>query len=375
MSLPIRYRSQARPGPNWLAAQSIDISRNGVRLALEQPIKVGNRIELDVKLPETDGTIRMEGIIVWANPSSNGKDITECGVAFQNLRKLTQKEKIIYFMADKICSLAHRHATDLVATPANSLDEIKEAYELVYREYLARGYCEANPSKMHYNAHCMFPDSRVFTLRRDGRLLGTLSLIPDSPCGIPLEHLFPQEVARLRRPGRRIAEVSLLALNGEYFKKKTFSLTDFQKLTGSFRLFKVMFDYARFEARVTDIVIGMHPKHEELYRYLSFETIGPTKSYSNACGKPALPMWMDIPRNISTVSLKHGAGYYFLKDVITQDILARQFRWNTEAVRDLLLRRPPLWNMMPIAGWQYLKHCYPGLHSTKPQTPTHGSKT
>lgn len=359
LSLPVRFRPKEKKF-GWFAAQSIDVSRNGVRLSLGGQVQVGQQIDLDIKLPDVQKTVRLEGVVVWANPSQNGMSM-ECGIAFKSLRKLTQKEKIMYFMADKICSMADRNSSQFTCYPARSTADLDKAYRLVYKEYLQKNYCSENPAKMHYTYYSLMPESRTFLLERTGNFVGTISLIPDSEAGLPLETIFPKEIKSFRGPGRKLAEVSLLALDGASFERRTFSLTDFQKLTGSFRLFKILFDYARFVAGVTDLVIGMHPKHKELYKYLHFEEAGPVRSYPGAEGKPALLMRMDIEQKIRTVGTSKGAASYFLRNSITKEELERRFDWTPATVHDFLYGRKALINSLSEKQIAHLRHYYPGL--------------
>ena len=125
--------------------------------------------------------------------------------------------------------------------PARSLEEIKEAYHLVYEEYLAKGHCKPNQSKLHFHPHCVFPESRTFVLRGEGgMLLGTATIVPDSPGGLPMESSFQTEIEQLRKPGRKLGEICLLALSDEAEDGKA--------------LFQMAMEYARDVAGVTDIV-------------------------------------------------------------------------------------------------------------------------
>lgn len=360
LSLPISYRPKGKRF-RWLHAHSLDVSRNGVRLSLSHPVAVGSEMELFIKLPGMSKKVRVEGVVVWAKQSHNDPSTIQCGIAFKSLRRLSNREKIMHFMADKICSMAEQHIGGLVCRPARSFEDIKRAYALVYREYVARGYCEPNPTAMHYSPYALFPYARTFLLERGDNLLGTISLISDSPCGLPLETLFPAEVKHCRRPGHRIAEVGLLALSGESFRKKSFTLTDFQKLTGSFRLFKIMFDYARFMLGTTDLVIAMHPKHKELYEYLSFRSIGPVRSYPGACGKPALLMHMNIQASIHRVSLARGAGFYFLRTPTSLEVLGDDYELSTADVEELLLNERRMWDTLTKSQKSYFRLLHPGL--------------
>jgi hypothetical protein len=212
---------------------------------------------------------------------------------------------------------------------------------------------------MHYSFFCVLPDSRTFVLKHEENVLGTLSFFVDSPCGLPIDHTFQDLMAPLRGLGRRLAEVSLLALDQEAFRKKSFSLTDYKKLIGAFQLFKVMFDYARFVAQASDMVIAVHPKHEDLYRYLTFEIIGSPRRYVAARGKPALPMRLDIAKSVAKVPPKGVLARYFVNPITPVEVLTQHFSWDARSLREFLIDRLPLWEKLSTEQRQYIKSRYP----------------
>jgi len=241
IKVPLQYRVQTNED-QWQAVNSMDVSNTGVRIHLPEKTKVGTRVELDVRLPGSAKDILIEGNVVWSKPNVEEATTFECGIAFQNLRRVTGKVKFLQYISDKLCHMAIKHAPkNLQCNPADQFGDLENAYRLIYKEYVLRGYCEPNDSKMHYSFYCVLPETRTFLLTRNDQLLGTITLILDSPCGLPMESLFHDSIEKMRASGRRMAEVSLLALDHDAFQRKSFSLTDFQKLTGTFYLFKVLF--------------------------------------------------------------------------------------------------------------------------------------
>lgn len=359
LSLPVYHRTKGR---HWTQTNSIDISQNGIRLAVGSPIPTGTHLELDLKLPNHKKVIRLRGVVVWGKPSPNSGAGYECGVAFENFRhKVSVKGKMINFMADKLCARALRSSEGMTCRPAMCKEDLEAAYRLVYDEYHLRKICKPNSAELHYSFYCLMPGSRTFLLEMDGKLAGTISLIVDSPCGIPMETLFPDKVGKFRQKGRFLAEVSLLALDQKLFGHKTFSLTDMRKLSASFKLFKIMFDYARFQARVTDLFIAMHPKHQDLYQYLMFETVGPVRQYSRAEGKPALPMHMDVPRTVLTIPREMSIQRYFIEERLPQELLETYFAWDAASAREFLFHHRNVWDELQPYQQAYLKVLYPNL--------------
>ena len=245
---------------------------------------------------------------------------------------------------------------DFAARPVRSLAEFKAAFKLIYREYVSLGYCDRNDSRMHYTAHSLLPSSRTFILKKGRILLGTISLIPDSPCGFPMETTFPKLIQEFRLRNRKIAEVSLLTLHQKAFHSKEFGLTDIHRLTGSFWLFKTLLDYARRVNDITDLIIAVHPKHEKLYRHFAFKPMGDPMPYDQAKGNPGLPMHLDV------LKLEHNlaSGIFFRKFFFEQEspleMLTQFYQWPPETLRDFLSRKRHSWNEMSSRFNQYFEN-------------------
>lgn len=354
LSVPVHYK--VKPRLPWNAAKSIDFSKGGIRIQVPQLLSLDSEVELELKLPGETQITRVKGLVVWVRRTSH-EGCYECGIAFKDLKK-TQPNQLISFFAERICQLVAERGKDMTCRPADATSDLKAAFGLVYKEYLKRGYCDASPSGMHYSYFSLLPDSRTFVLKKEGALWGTISLVPDSSCGLPMDSLFAEEMASFRKPGRRLAEVTLLALDQDRVGGKVFSLMDFQKMACLFKLIKVLFDYARFQAGVTDLVICAHPKHEALYRYLGYESMGAVKPYPGACGKPAQPMHLDIIAAMSSVSLDKGRGFYFLKERTPEEILTAALAWTPGEIHDFLFEYDALWHKMSYDVQDHFKDYY-----------------
>jgi hypothetical protein len=372
VSLPVQYRFTGAPS-QWRADQSIDVSQNGVRIALSASVPVGAEVELKIKLPNTSGTVNLCGTVIWVHPSKSGPPGTfECGIAFESLRKVSQKDKIISFMVNRFCGLALKNKFELESRLAITREDLLRAYELVYQEYEPRGYCAARAQKLHYNYFSLLPKSRTFILEHDHKLVGTISLIEDSPLGLPMERAFPEQIGRYRANGWKMAEIGLLALDHQVFGAKSFSLTNLGKLAATFRLFKICFDYARFVAGVTDLVITMHPRHRELYYYLNFEAIGQVRSYQGAQGKPALPMHLNITKTAAMMPRQSALRKYFIDQKVPREILEKHWNWDDASVTEFL-DKIGLWDELTPEKQAVLKTFYPNIRVRGMLDPSPGT--
>lgn len=361
VSLPVLYRIRNR-WARWMRGKTQDYSNTGVRIALPFGVTKGTEVSLKIKLPDVDRPIDIQGVVVWTAPFvGNDRATIECGVAFKDMRNIPQKDRLVQFIANKLCSLGMEYTKDLTVQPAQSFEDLRSCFSLIYRGYLKRGYCQKNPVEMHYSYYSLLPRSRTFVLRKKENLLGTISLIVDSPCGLPMDTLFKKEIDVIRHNGGKVAEVSLLALDQKESNKKVFSLTNFDKHLRLFRLFKIMYEYARFTAGVTDLIIGVHPKHTTLYNYLQFKPFGPVKDYSGACDNPALPMHLNLiaVEESYCASLKE----FFLKEMTPLDVLKGGIQLTDKMIQQLLIIEQNLWPNICPGSQEYIQKCYPHVLS------------
>ena len=366
VNVPARYRFFSTE-QDWHGGTVADMSAVGVRIVttelLKKLVKRGMQIEIELKLPEKPEPIRTKGAIAWAKPvtsTGTGQEVVECGIAFKNLKEVSGKERMFRFVAEHLCRFAEFNAGGLTVRVAETLEDMKKAFGLIYKQYRKRGYCEEKTSKMHFGHFSLIPGTRVFILERKGELLGTMSLIPDSPAGLPIESLFPEEIDNLRSRGMNLAEVGMLALDTEKFGKKIFSLTNFDKMTALFHLFKMMHNYSAYCSDLTDLVIAMHPKHQDLYKYFWFEPVGPVRSYSGAQGNPALLMHHNLDFAIKEATDRPGWAFFIGKGKkAPKELFDKHFEWSQDSVQKLFSAEPSVWEKAPEDAREYLNETYP----------------
>lgn len=68
-------------------AQSIDVSRTGIKLSTPQPLSVGSALQLVFTLPGTEEPTSIRGIVVWSKPS---QQMFEAGIMFASEAQKTQ---------------------------------------------------------------------------------------------------------------------------------------------------------------------------------------------------------------------------------------------------------------------------------------------
>lgn len=107
-----------------------------------------------------------------------------------------------------------------------AFEQFARALRLVHAVYVRHAFILPRPSQLHLNLFLLLPRSRTFVVKQAGEVIGTLSVVLDSPFGLPIDQLYHAETQRLRqgRPGN----VEERALLSEFF----WDSADFAPLPG-----------------------------------------------------------------------------------------------------------------------------------------------
>lgn len=182
--------------------------------------------------------------------------------------------------------------SDIVCRIASSRADREAAFRLVYNAYLQAGLATSNSFGLRVTPYHLLPTTEIFIATYQEEVIFTLSLIIDGDLGIPLEAVFPEEVAERRQQGILVSEVSCLADRRANFR-------------GSFpvfvRLCRLMAQYA-WRRGVDELLIAVHPRHAKFYqRFMHFHPIAPERSYPTVQNHPAVALglnfdWVDRER-------------------------------------------------------------------------------
>ena len=100
-------------------------------------------------------------------------------------------------------------------------------------------------------------------------LIATLTLLVDSNEGLQTEALYGRELERLRRPGRRLCEVTRLAVDPDFSCPRLLRA-----------LFSSACEHGRSHFAASDVVIGVNPRHAAYYqRRMGFRQVGARRHY------------------------------------------------------------------------------------------------
>jgi hypothetical protein len=183
----------------------------------------------------------------------------------------------------KICS-------DIQLKVASTREEREATFELIYNSYRRAGLCAENDCGLRVTPYQLLPttDIIIAELRQD--VISTVSLVRDGELGLPMESLYPEEVASRRAAGVQLAEVSCLA----------------DRRQGTARFFGLFCELSRVMAQLADklsveeLLVVVHPRHAPLYRrYMAFEQIGEQRDYSAVEGNPAVALSLNFAKALA----------------------------------------------------------------------------
>lgn len=169
---------------------------------------------------------------------------------------------------------------------ARTLSDWQSAMELTYGEYVKAGLIDRNSIGLRSTESDLWPGTQKLLSSISGNVLGTLTMIVDSiDHGLPMDTVYEAELVALRQSGRKLVELSALAM-------------DVPDLRGSLpvqvSLFALMYHYA-LQQGVSDLVIAVHPKHAPFYeKAFGFLRIGTKKPYPYANEHPAVALRHDV---------------------------------------------------------------------------------
>jgi hypothetical protein len=158
---------------------------------------------------------------------------------------------------------------------ATTEDRRKSASLLIEKMYSWRGYetdaLNSDPNKITLVAH------------HENIVAGTVTLGMDGPRGLVVDELYKDEVDALRAKGRKIAELTKLAVDESAASKSVLAA-----------LFHIAFIYAFHIHKYTDFVIEVNPRHALFYkRMLGFNVIGSERMCPRV-GAPAVLLHLDL---------------------------------------------------------------------------------
>jgi hypothetical protein len=176
----------------------------------------------------------------------------------------------------------------------------ERAYRLAYNVYRSKGYVPHDDRGMIVAEYDARPETvTVLVEDEQGCAAGTVTLVFDAGNSLPCDEIFAPEVSALRLHGRRLLEVTRLAIDPAHAHSKTLLTL----------LCNAPFAYGLRVGGCTDLVIEVNPRHVAYYRrLLKFEILAGERACPRVQGAPAVLLRMDLGRYVAEMRRIGGTG-------------------------------------------------------------------
>ena len=175
---------------------------------------------------------------------------------------------------------------------ANTLELRQRAYEYIYQIYSHSGYIGKENSNLKLSIFDALPETTtLITEDYRGNMCGALTVVLDSPIGLPSDLQYKKEIDNLRGPGREISEIISLGVKS--------STKHSVKILAS--LFYGAYLLAWRIRETTDFIINIVPQQSDFYcNKLLFKKIGGIKQCPRANGTDAVLLYLplSLPNNL-----------------------------------------------------------------------------
>ncbi len=192
----------------------------------------------------------------------------------ENLRLVELDSEIEFFKGQCIVEVANR------------LILRQKAYELLYNLYSEMEIVQERKHGLWLSIYDALPETTTFVAKNDqGCVEGALTVVLDSPIGLPADELYKDKIDDLRNADEEICEFVSLGI------KKTVK----SRLKVLASLFYCAFLHAWWRNDSRQLIITVHSRFENFYRRnVYFDKIGPERKYAKVNGEPTVLLKLSL---------------------------------------------------------------------------------
>ena len=162
-------------------------------------------------------------------------------------------------------------------------DQLQAAEHLVRRRYAWRGYQTSSNDDFDRTAPYMEGQPVTLLAEDGGRLLGTLTVRPDSAHGLLAEESYGEEIERLRNEGRRVGELIKLAVEERVDWKAALNA-----------LVESAYLITHAVHALTHVLIEVNPRHVLFYQRVFGFAVAAAERLCVRAGAPSVLMQLDV---------------------------------------------------------------------------------
>jgi N-acyl amino acid synthase FeeM len=205
----------------------------------------------------------------------------------------------------------------------DSLKQRLKTNTLIKRMYASRGYHTETATTFSHS-----PNQITFAASIGEIIVGTVTLGIDSDEGLLTDELYQQEINSLREKGRKVCELSKLAINPLHTSKKLLA-----------SLFNLAYINGRINNKATDFVIEVNPRHAGYYkRLLGFRQIGEVRTCKRV-NAPAVLLHLELDYVDEQVSCLAGSHESKQRSIYTHFLTKHEEEWVANKIQCRLIEQ------------------------------------
>lgn len=219
---------------------------------------------------------------------------------------------------------------DITYRLASTDEELEQAFALVRDAYVRVGLEQSGKQRVRLTKYHLLPDTKVFvavatTEDNKEKVIGTVSVVPDSALGLPAEQVAAQAIAQLRQRGERPAEFVALASDDQGTQERAI-----------LKLIRLGLEYCRRNG-YSSLIASLTQRHAGFYRrFVGFEPMGKLTPYDMGNGTPVQVHHLNLREAADRVAMR--------SEALERETGWRTF-WQEEADEVLAEARPARpWN-------------------------------
>lgn len=193
-------------------------------------------------------------------------------------------------------------------------DDIDAVIGLVTRVYAEQGYVgKLKGNTLEIAAFLRMESTCTFLAKVEDTLIGTISIVSDSPSGFPMDSIYKNEIALLDVERGKIAEVCQFAIDkktlASLLKENTARYSELDVSTG---LLGRVVQYG-LSQDFEFLCFTINPKHRVFYESLGAVQFGEERVYPSVNSAPALAYKLPIQKPGTHVEIKEKKNFLIEK--------------------------------------------------------------
>jgi len=202
-------------------------------------------------------------------------------------------ERISHHLVRRTINLDYNLPEGLVFKVAETQQEREQAFEILQEAFLERKLVNENGTGIRVTKYHALPTTTVLIIKDRDVVIGTISVITDSPLLLPADEL--SDISYIRKSHKRIVEISAFAIKNGLKYTRSYLM---------FPMMRFMCEYTHKYLHADCMVIATHPRMKAFYagilgfkpvdkKVYTYEFVQGAKAYTQYANFESISNWQE----------------------------------------------------------------------------------